>query len=48
MELGDKNHQAGWTGYINADVRYDKRLTNTAKIIMVEISALTNMKGYAR
>lgn len=47
MELGDKNHQAGWTGYINADVRYDKRLTNTAKIIMVEISALTNMKGYA-
>lgn len=47
MELGDKNHQAAWTGYINADVRYDKRLTNTAKIIMVEISALTNMKGYA-
>lgn len=47
MELGNKNHQAGWTGYINADVRYDRRLTNTAKIIMVEISALTNMKGYA-
>ena len=47
MELGDRDHQAGWTGYINADVRYDKRLTNTAKIIMVEISALTNMKGYA-
>lgn len=47
MELADKNYQAGWTGYINADVRYDKRLTNTAKIIMVEISALTNMKGYA-
>lgn len=47
MELGDRDHQAGWTGYINADVRYDKRLTSTAKIIMVEISALTNMKGYA-
>ena len=47
MGLGDRDHQAGWTGYINADVRYDKRLTNTAKIIMVEISALTNMKGYA-
>lgn len=47
MELGDRDHQAGWTGYINADVRYDNRLTSTAKIIMVEISALTNMKGYA-
>lgn len=47
MGLGDRDHQAGWTGYINADVRYDKRLTSTAKIIMVEISALTNMKGYA-
>lgn len=47
MELGDRNHQAGWTGYMNADVRYDKRLNSTAKVIMVEISALTNMKGYA-
>lgn len=47
MELGDGNHQAGWTGYMNADVRYDKRLNSTAKVIMVEISALTNMKGYA-
>lgn len=32
---------------MNADVRYDKRLNSTAKVIMVEISALTNMKGYA-
>lgn len=47
MELGDRKHQAGWTGYMNADVRYDKRLNSTAKVIMVEISALTNMKGYA-
>ena len=47
MELGDRNHQAGWTGYMDADVRYDKRLNSTAKVIMVEISALTNMKGYA-
>ena len=47
MELGNRNHQAGWTGYMNADVRYDKRLNSTAKVIMVEISALTNMKGYA-
>lgn len=47
MDFGDRNHQAGWTGYMNADVRYDKRLNSTAKVIMVEISALTNMKGYA-
>lgn len=47
MELGNRNHQAGWTGYMNADVRYDRRLNSTAKVIMVEISALTNMKGYA-
>ena len=47
MDFGDRKHQAGWTGYMNADVRYDKRLNSTAKVIMVEISALTNMKGYA-
>lgn len=47
MDFGDREHQAGWTGYMNADVRYDKRLNSTAKVIMVEISALTNMKGYA-
>ena len=47
MDFSDRNHQAGWTGYMNADVRYDKRLNSTAKVIMVEISALTNMKGYA-
>lgn len=47
MDFGDRKHQAGWTGYMNADVRYDKRLNSTAKVVMVEISALTNMKGYA-
>lgn len=44
---GNKNHQAGWTGYMDADVRYDSRLSSTAKVLMVEISALTNKEGYA-
>lgn len=44
---GNKNHQAGWTGYMDADVRYDSRLSSTAKLLMVEISALTNKEGYA-
>ena len=47
MAIGGKNHQAGWTGYMDADVRYDSRLSSTAKVIMVEISALTNKEGYA-
>lgn len=47
MSFGDKTHQAGWTGYMDADVRYDSRLSSTAKVIMVEISALTNKEGYA-
>ena len=47
MSFGDKNHQAGWTGYMDADVRYDTRLSSTAKVLMVEISALTNKEGYA-
>lgn len=47
MSFGDKEHQAGWTGYMDADVRYDTRLSSTAKVLMVEISALTNKEGYA-
>jgi predicted transcriptional regulator len=47
MAIGGKNHQAGWTGYMDADVRYDSRLSSTAKVLMVEISALTNKEGYA-
>jgi hypothetical protein len=44
---GNKQHGAGWTGYMDADVRYDSRLSSTAKVLMVEISALTNKEGYA-
>lgn len=44
---GNKQHGAGWTGYMDADVRYDTRLSSTAKVLMVEISALTNKEGYA-
>lgn len=47
MSFGDKGHQAGWTGYMDADVRYDTRLSSMAKVLMVEISALTNKEGYA-
>lgn len=47
MSFDDKERQAGWTGYMDADVRYDSRLSSTAKVIMVEISALTNKEGYA-
>ena len=47
MSFGDKERQAGWTGYMDADVRYDTRLSSTAKVLMVEISALTNKEGYA-
>ena len=47
MAIRGKNHQAGWTGYMDADVRYDSRLSSTAKVLMVEISALTNKEGYA-
>lgn len=32
---------------MDADVRYDNRLSSTAKVLMVEISALTNKEGYA-
>jgi hypothetical protein len=32
---------------MDADVRYDTRLSSTAKVFMVEISALTNKEGYA-
>lgn len=42
-----RESQAGWTGYMDADVRYDTRLSSTAKVFMVEISALTNKEGYA-
>lgn len=46
--MSDKREsQAGWTGYMDADVRYDTRLSSTAKVFMVEISALTNKEGYA-
>lgn len=47
MSFGDKRHQAGWVGYMDADVRYDTNLSSTAKVMMVEISALTNKEGYA-
>lgn len=47
MSFGDKKHQAGWVGYMDADVRYDTNLSSTAKVMMVEISALTNKEGYA-
>nr|DAV62242.1 MAG TPA: helix-turn-helix domain protein [Caudoviricetes sp.] len=48
MKVANKrDHQAGWTGYMDADVRYDDRLSSTAKVFMVEISALTNKEGYA-
>lgn len=47
VNCGNKQHGAGWTGYMDADVRYDSRLSSTAKVLMVEISALTNKEGYA-
>lgn len=47
VHCGNKQHEAGWTGYMDADVRYDNRLSSTAKVLMVEISALTNKEGYA-
>lgn len=45
--VGERKQQAGWTGYMDADVRYNKNLSSTAKVMMVEISALTNKEGYA-
>lgn len=42
----NKKEFIGYMGYLPATLRYDKELTANAKILFIEISALTNAKGY--
>lgn len=46
--MGKKqNEQPSYYAILEADVRYDKNLSSTAKLIYAEITALTQKEGYA-